>query len=96
MEEYISKVTPCSVIAKTPLRKALEAPLGCEAILSQEKEKKIASQARNDETIETNKSWQSIIHEMRMIKTAEEIVKIRNCIQITESIYQAVLEQVQP
>jgi Xaa-Pro aminopeptidase len=33
---------------------------------------------------------------MRMVKTPEEIEQIRNCIRITESIYQEVLEDIKP
>ncbi len=43
-----------------------------------------------------SKSWQSIVHEMRMIKTPEEIEQIRNCIRITESVYGEILEKIQP
>lgn len=40
--------------------------------------------------------WQSIVHEIRTIKSPEEIEKIQNCIRITESIYEEILEKVQP
>jgi Xaa-Pro aminopeptidase len=41
-------------------------------------------------------SWRSIVHEIRMIKTPEETEKIRNCIRITESIYEEIIEKIHP
>lgn len=86
LEEYCichRDMAPCSVIAKN------------EAILSEEKENKTASYLAVTETSKTE-LWQSIVHEMRTIKSHEEIAKIQNCIRITESIYEEILEKIQP
>lgn len=58
----------------------------------------IASCLAGDGATEISKiqPWQSIIHELRIIKTSEEIAKIQNCIRITQNIYQEVLERVKP
>ena len=40
--------------------------------------------------------WEPIVHEMRTIKSREEIEKIQNCIRITKSIYDEVVAQVKP
>ncbi|MFZ2255555.1 MAG: hypothetical protein WAW59_03725 [Patescibacteria group bacterium] len=61
----------------------------------QEKENKTASYLAVTETSKTQ-PWQPLLTEMRTIKTPDEIAKIENCIRITESIYQEVLERIQP
>ena len=69
--------------------------------VSEESAQKIQTQEQMTPTLAwqelwNNKPWQSIVHELRMIKTPDEIAKIENCIRITTSIYDEVVAQVQP